>query len=63
MTRYRLVVEVQEKGWPSGGIARLRLWLKGGLRGYGIVCKEIEGVSDERNSSEIRDEKPLDIDN
>lgn len=61
MTRYRLEVEVVEKGWSSNGIARLRRWLKSGLRGYGVVCKEI--VEDERSSREIRDEKPVDIDN
>ena len=53
MTRYRLEVEVIEKGWSANGMARLRRWLKSGLRGYGVVCKEIS--EDDRDSREIPD--------
>lgn len=61
MVKYRLEVEVQEKGWPSNGIARLRRWLKSGLRGYGVVCK---GIVEDGNDRSVSDEaKPVDIDN
>lgn len=36
MARFRLEVEVAEKGWRTPGIVRLRKFLKSALRAYGI---------------------------
>lgn len=56
MAKYRLEVEVQEKGWRSPGIIRLRKFLKTALRGYGIRCDKIEeGSSDDRDTGAVQD--------
>jgi hypothetical protein len=61
MAKYRLEVEVIEKGWPSPAAIRLRKFLKVALRGYGIKCKGIE--KDDGDSGEVRDKEQVDIDN